>query len=208
MAAPAERLSSRPLGANNLLSEDRATPMDAMPNSSGPPQWRRLIAIALLVWIAMIGLDFFMHAGLLARLYTEPSPFLLPPSRAFALIPLGYLSFLLLAILIIWLARRLRIHTAGAGFLFGLELGAIIWGAFTLGLASISTANPPLLAGWFIGQAIELGVGGAVAGSALGGRPLKSVLLRVLALAIAAFVLSIALQAAGWAPAVRLNATP
>jgi hypothetical protein len=180
--------------------------MDAHPDSRGSPQSRRLIAIAFLAWIAMIGLDFFIHAGLLARLYTEPSPFLLPPSRAFALIPLGYLSFLLLAFLVLWLARRLGIHTARAGFLFGLQLGAIIWGAFALGLASISTANAGLLAGWFIGQAIELGVGGAVVGSALGDRPMKSLLLRVLALAIAAFVLTVALQSAGLAPSVRLDA--
>ncbi len=208
MPASAERLNSRPLGANNLRFEGLASPMDAPPDSSVSPQLRRLIAIALLAWIAMIGLDFLIHAGLLARLYAEPSPFLLPPSRAFALIPLGYLSFFLLAMLILWLARRLGVHTARAGFLFGLQLGAIMWGAFTLGLASISSAKPPLLAGWFIGQAIELGVGGAVAGSALGDRPLKSVLVRVLALVIAAFVLTVALQTAGLAPAVRLDAAP
>ena len=123
-------------------------------------------------------------------------------------IPLGYLSILLLAFLILWLARRLGIGGARAGLIFGVQLGAIIWGAFVLGLASISTATPSLLAGWFVGQTIELGAGGAVVGSGLGQRPLRSILLRVLALALAAFVVTVVLQIAGLAPAVQLDATP
>jgi tryptophan-rich sensory protein len=177
-------------------------------DSSEPPRLSRLIAVALLAWIAMIGADFLLHAGLLAQLYAEPRPFLLPPSRAFALIPLGYLAILLLVILLLWLARRLGIHGARAGFVFGLQLGAIIWGAFVLGLASISTASPSLLAGWLVGQAVELGVGGAVVGSGLGRRPLRSLLLRVLALTFAAFVVTIALQIAGLAPQARFNPRP
>ena len=177
-------------------------------DSPEPPRLSRLMAIALLAWIAMVGLDFFLHAGLLARLYTEPGPFLLPPSRACALVPLGYLSFLLLALLILWLARRLGIHGARAGLVFGLQLGAVIWGAFVLGLASISTASPSLLAGWFVGQTLELGVAGAVVGSGLGRRPMRSLLLRVLALTVAAFVVTIALQSAGLAPQIRLDANP
>ncbi len=182
--------------------------MNANADSSEPPRLSRLMAVAVLAWIAMIGVDFFLHAGLLARLYTEPSPFLLPPLRAFALIPLGYLSFLVMAVLILWLARRLGIHGARAGLVFGLQLGALMWGAFVLGLASISTASPSLLAGWLVGQAIELGVGGAVVGSGLGRRPLRSLLLRVLTLALTTFVVTIALQSAGLAPQIRLNSNP
>jgi len=177
-------------------------------DSSEPQRLSRLLAVAVLAWIAMIGVDFFLHAGLLARLYTEPSPFLLPPSRAFSLIPLGYLSFLLLALLLLWLARRMGIHGARAGFVFGLQLGALMWGAFVLGLASISTASPSLLAGWSVGQAVELGVGGAVVGSGLGRRRLRSLLLRVLALALAAFVVTIALQSAGLAPQIKFDPNP
>ncbi len=39
---------------------------------------RALILLTLLGWLSMIGFDFFLHAGLLARLYLTPSPFLLP----------------------------------------------------------------------------------------------------------------------------------
>lgn len=57
----------------------------------------RLALITLLSWLSMLGFDFFLNAGLLARLYLEPSPFLLPPAEAFRRIPIGYLSFLLTA---------------------------------------------------------------------------------------------------------------
>ena len=64
---------------------------------------RRISTITLLSWLSMIGFDLLLHAGLLARLYIEPSPFLLPPETAFRLIPLGYLSFLIMAFLMTWL---------------------------------------------------------------------------------------------------------
>jgi hypothetical protein len=45
----------------------------------------------VLGWLAMIGVDFFLHAGLLAPLYDWDSPFLLRPDEAFVRIPIGYL---------------------------------------------------------------------------------------------------------------------
>jgi hypothetical protein len=112
---------------------------------------RQRLIVALLAWLAMIGFDFFLHAGLLAKLYVEPSPFLLPPDRAFGLIPLGYASFLLLAFSLAWLAPYLSAGGSVKGFLFGLRVGILVWGALVLGLASISTASPALLLGWFVG---------------------------------------------------------
>jgi hypothetical protein len=52
------------------------------------------MCIGLLSWLAMLGVDFFFHGGLLATLYQQPSPFLLPPSDAFRRIPLGHLAAL------------------------------------------------------------------------------------------------------------------
>ena len=66
-----------------------------------PIATRRLVHITLLSWLAMLGIDFFVHGGLLATLYLQPSPFLLPPEQAFRRIPLAYVSFLLLAILLV-----------------------------------------------------------------------------------------------------------
>jgi hypothetical protein len=85
--------------------------------------WRKGIPLIFLAWLAMIGFDLFWHAGVAAGLYAQPDPFLLAPERAFALIPIGYLSFLLLAVLLVWLAARVGVDTARAGATFGLKLG-------------------------------------------------------------------------------------
>jgi hypothetical protein len=142
-------------------------------------------------------LTFFLRAGVLARLYVEPSPFLLSPERAFALNPVGHLSFLGLTILLIWLMVRLGIQGWRQGAVFGLKLGALTWGALVVGLLSISTASLALLIGWFLGQTIELGV----AGSGFKGVRLGRLFLQVLALVIGAFAITILLQTLGLAPA-------
>lgn len=166
---------------------------------------RRIVALGVLVWISMVAVDFFLHAGLLARLYAQPSPFLLSPEGAFALIPVGYLSFALLAGLVVWLAVALNIAGAGSGFWLGLRVGVLIWGALGLGLVSISTAPPALLLGWFAGQAVEMGIGGAVAGYGLRATRLKPLALRVGLLVVASIVLTIVLQTLGLAPAARIR---
>jgi hypothetical protein len=70
-----------------------------------------LAGVALLSWLSVIGFDFLLHASILAPLYAEPHSFLLPPERAFALIPVGYLSFLIFVILVLWLSVKLEIET-------------------------------------------------------------------------------------------------
>ncbi len=166
---------------------------------------RRLVGLAALVWLSMIAVDFFLHAGLLARLYTQPSPFLLPPQAAFVLIPLGYLSFLLLAALVVWLAATLHVAGARPGFLFGLKLGALIWAALVMGLASISTAPPAILLGWFGGQTIEMGIGGAVAGYGLYSARLRPLVLRVGLMLLGSITITILLQTLGLAPATTVR---
>jgi hypothetical protein len=116
----------------------------------------RLVGVTLLAWFAVLGFDFFLHGGLLARLYAEPSPFLLPAEDAFRLIPLGYLSFLVFIILLVWLMVRQNIGGGSRGLVFGLQVGALVWGSLVLGLLSISTASLALMAGWFIGQTVGL----------------------------------------------------
>ncbi len=165
---------------------------------------RSLILLTLLGWLSMIGFDFFLHAGLLARLYLTPSPFLLPATSAFRLIPVGYLSFLILSLILVWLMTRLQITRAWPGGVFGLQLGGAMWGALVIGLFSISTAEPLLLLGWFVGQTVELAIGGAVIGSGLAGTSLRRLGLMVLALLIVWVLLTIGLQALGLAPAIRV----
>jgi hypothetical protein len=161
--------------------------------------------IALLAWLGMVGFDFLLHGGLLARLYMQGSPFLLPPLDAFRLIPLGYAAFLLLAVLLVWLMRLAGVTGARSGFWFGLQLGGLAWGALVLGLASISTIPLPLAAGWWAGQTLELGVGGAIAGRALEAGLKRGLVLSVVAGVLACLVVTVALQSLGLAPAVIIN---
>ena len=165
---------------------------------------RNLSTITLLSWLSMLGFDFFLNAGLLSWMYLNPSPFLLPPERMFKLIPLGYLSFLLMAVLLCWLMVSHDVFGRLEGSLFGLKLGGLMGGAGMLGIASISTAEFSLLFGMFIGQTIELGIAGAVIGSALGGTSLKRLSIAVSFFVISSLVITIMLQAMGLAPAAQL----
>jgi len=171
----------------------------ALPNSA-----RRIALTILLGWLAMLGFDFLLHGALLAGLYVQPGPFLLSPAQAFALIPVGYLSFLLLSCTLTWLMVRLSVLGGLEGALFGLKLGALVWGALVLGLASISTAGPALLAGWFAGQVAELALAGYMVGSALAGGNLKRLFRDVLILIVLFAIATIALQSLGIAPSVRI----
>lgn len=165
----------------------------------------RFMLIAVLSWLSMIGSDFLLHGGFLARFYIEPSGFLLPPAQAFKLIPLGYLSFLVLSCLLVWLMGLLRIAGAKQGLLFGIKLGAFVWGAMVLGLLSITTANPLLLLGWFIGQSLELGIAGGFAGSAFAETKMTRLFGAVILLLVICVILTIVLQNVGIAPAIRVS---
>ena len=169
---------------------------------TGAGQTLMLIAAA---WILSLGFDLFLHAGLLAHLYVEPSPFLLPPEEAFRRIPFGYLTFLIFTASLYWLLRRLDSRGAWAGFRLGAAAGAVVWGAHVIGLYSIATAGLPLLAGWWIGQTIELGLAGGVISAVAGGARLKRVWGIVIAAVVVCLAATIVLQSIGWAPAMRLE---
>jgi hypothetical protein len=157
--------------------------------------------IVLLSWLSMLGTDFLLHAGLLSWIYLEPSPFLLPPEIMFRLIPLGYLSLLLMTVLLSWLMATHDVDGWLKGSLFGLKLGGLMGGGGMLGLASISTAEFSLLCGWFVGQTIEIGIAGAVIGSALGGGSIRRLFMMVSAFVIFSLIITVVLQAVGLAPA-------
>lgn len=174
-------------------------------NREGIISLKRVALLVALSWLSMIGFDFFLHGGLLAAFYVQPSPFLLPLEQAFRLIPLGYLSFLLLAILLVWLMLRLEVLGWRDGFVFGLKLGALVWGAMVLGLMSISTASAWLLIGWFFGQTIELGIAGMFAGSGLSGARLIRLFMAVIGLILFSILITVVLQSIGIAPALRVK---
>ena len=167
----------------------------------GPSRIALSIAAA---WLMSLGFDVFLHGGLLARLYMEPNSFLLGPADAFRRIPLGYMAVLILTAALYWLLRRLGVRGAVAGTRYGAAAGAVMWGSFTVGLYSISTATLPLLAGWWIGQTVELGLAGAVLGAAQDGVPLKRIWSLVAVAVVLCFVATVAMQSLGLAPAARI----
>ncbi len=167
---------------------------------------RRLIFIGFLSWLSMLAVDFFLHGGLLASLYVQPTPFLLPPEDLFRLIPLGYSAALLSTVLLLWLMLRLGLSGWRRGLVFGLQLGALIGGAGALGLLSASTAGLNWLVGLFVAQTIQMGIAGGVAGSGLAGTRLRALLVKVAVLVFLLVAVTIALQSIGLAPAVRLGA--
>lgn len=173
-----------------------------MNNSEISPSFWFYVRLTLLAWFVIVGFDFFIHAGLLAGIYTEPAPFLLPPEQAFVMIPIGYLSFLALAFLLLWLMVKIGIQGWRRGAIFGLQFGVISGASSTLGLFSISTVPPIFLAGWSIGQVVELCIAGMVLGSGLANQRLGRLFIKVLVFVIGAFALTIVLQNVGIAPVV------
>jgi len=158
-----------------------------------------VVAVAA-AWFLSVGFDLFLHAGVLARLYARPSPFLLPAWDAFRRIPLGYAAFLVLTLALSWLFRRIGVRGALAGFRLGLLAGLVLWGAWSLGLWSVSVAEGDLLVGWWIGQGIELALAGAVLGAAAAGTTTRALLTKVGAAVLLLVVAVVAMQVAGLAP--------
>jgi len=173
-------------------------------DGSGDRGARHVLSTIGAAWVLSLGVDLFLHAGLLARLYTEPSPFLLQAEDAFRRIPLGYASFLALTVGLYWLLRLLKVEGLVGGFRHGLVAGGAVWGAFVIGLYSISTAPLSLLLGWWFGQTLELGLAGAVLGAAAGGVSLRRIWVVVIVVVITSMVVTIVLQSLGFAPAMKL----
>jgi len=149
----------------------------------------------------MLGVDLFLHAGVLAPLYDWDSPFLLRPQEAFVRILAGWGALLVLAVALVWLLPRLGVRQGRYGALVAAVGGAVAWGALLLGLWSISTARPELLAAWWLGQTAELALGGYVVGAALGGiRFRRLVVLAIVVIAIGV-TSAVVLQSIGYASA-------
>ena len=154
-------------------------------------------------WLVSLGFDLFLHAGALAALYARPSAFLLSADTAFRRIPLGYGSFLVLTAALWWLFRRVGVRDWFAGLRLGLLAGLILWGAWTLGLYSISVAEGDLLIGWWLGQGAETGLAGAFLGAATSGMERRRYLTKAAAVAAVLVVATVVLQVMGLAPAMK-----
>ena len=162
------------------------------------------IKLGLIAWLAMLGFDFFLHGGVLAGIYTGESQFLLPSMEAFRRIPLGYLSFLITAFFLLWIALRLDINNVKDGLLMGLGLGVVMWAAFGLGMYSITTAEPSTLLAWVVSESLKMALAGGLIGVALRDQNLRQAFKIALVAAIFLVLLTIILQSLNLAPSTQI----
>ena len=183
-----------------------------MPESLGGPtgarsssRLARPVVTGLLAWLTMLGVDLFLHAGVLAPLYDWDDPFLLRPEQAFQRIPAGWGAFLALAVALVWSLPRLGVRRGRDGALVAAAGGAFVWGALLIGVWSISTADPTLLAGWWLGQTAELALGGYVVGAALAGVRIRMLVLLAAVVIVIGATTAVVLQSIGYAPVPVIN---
>ncbi len=103
--------------------------------------YRRGFVSILLSWMIFIGIDFLFHASLLSTFWDQDIPALKPLGELAALIPLGYLSFLLLTALIgyvFFLKFKTKPETRRV-FQFGLVFASLFSLSNFLGLFSYVT---------------------------------------------------------------------
>ena len=165
----------------------------------------RYVQLTLLVWVAMMGVDFFLHGGIFAALYVQDSAFLLPAMDAFLRIPFGYLAILATAGLLVWIVGQTSARGWRKGLPTGLALGAVMGASSSLGLYSISTASPQLLAAWFAAQVLEMGTAGVVIGQGLAMDKLRSLTLAVIFGLVFLVLVTIVLQNVGLSPSVVIR---
>jgi hypothetical protein len=169
-----------------------------------PVSRRRLIQITALAWFAVIGLDFFLDAGLLARFYRWDLPGFLPPLKMFQFIPFGYAAFLLWTILLVWLMTRLSITGFRAGAIFGLKVGILLAAAGFFGQVSVFALPARMLLLWLVANTSIFTIAGAVTGAALAAQRLRPIARRVVALVLLCLVGGIVLQNIGPNPAAKI----
>jgi hypothetical protein len=168
-----------------------------MPGEHQQKNRRRYVQLTLLVWAAMIGVDFFLHGGVFAAIYDQVSPFLLSAEDAFRRIPLGYLALLATSALLVWIFNQASIRGWRKGLALGLLMGAVMAISFTFGLYSISTASAQLLVTWFVAQVFEIAIAGAIIGQGLQVLSLRRLTITIIIGFVLFFVGTIVMQSAG-----------
>jgi hypothetical protein len=164
------------------------------------PTPQRLIQATALAWVSMIGLDLLMNAGVLAPFCRWEQPGLLSPAKMFQYIPLGYASFLLWCITLVWLVRQTHSYGALVGARFAAKLGGLLGGAAFLGGLSIFSIAPVTLFCWALDCLADFTLAGAVIGAGLTAPRLGPIVRRVFAVLALCVVFTIALQTVGLAP--------
>lgn len=163
----------------------------------------RRLRLTLVVWLAMLGLDFLLNGALFAGMYQGEHAFMLAPSEAFRRIPLGYLAFLIVAAGVVQLVHRLRVTWPADGVRLGLWIGVVLaatWGLGLYSIASLSAQVALALAGIWLALVVAA-AGVAAAGN--GQRSLRGLALRVGAFDVICIAIVITLQSVGMVPTLK-----
>ena len=156
--------------------------------------------VALLAWLAMLGLDLLLNGALFARMYRDGGPFFLAPIDAFRRIPLGYAAFLILAIGIVEIAYRLRTTGLANGVRLGLALGSVLAAIWSLSLFSIATLHAEVALAFALVWLALLVVGSVVAAVGLARASLRGLAIEVVAFDVLCVLTVVALQTFGMVP--------
>ncbi|MFC1564347.1 hypothetical protein ACFL6G_05385 [candidate division KSB1 bacterium] len=99
---------------------------------------KRFTTAVLLSWLIFLMIDFILHASLLAKLWQSGYPALKSLKELALLIPTGYLSFLILTILVCWIYLTFYREDPGLKqtIKFGVVFGGLFSAANMLGLYS------------------------------------------------------------------------
>lgn len=100
---------------------------------------------------------------------------------------------------------RFNPPTIRRAFSFGLKLGGLIWGGFTLGLISISTVDPYLALAWFFGQTVGLGIGAVAIHIVSTASSLRRPVLVAFVWILIMIVATVLLQSLGIVPTLRIS---
>ncbi len=172
--------------------------------ASKPSTVTRRLRVALVVWLAMLGLDFLLNGALFAGMYQGGGAFMLAPSEAFRRIPLGYAAFLILAAGIVEIAYRVRVLRIADGIRLGLAIGGVFGAVWGLSLYSIATLGAPVALAFAVIWLLLAVLGSAVAATGLSATSLRGLLLRVAAFDVLCAVIVIGLQSFGVVPTTRV----
>jgi len=91
---------------------------------------KRFIKSALLAWIVFIGIDFLMHASILESLWAEEIQAIKSSVDLAILIPMGYLSFLFLTLLVGFVFVRIYTQQPKTASMF--KFGVIFGGLYAI----------------------------------------------------------------------------
>ena len=157
----------------------------------------KLIGIS---WLAVVGFDFFLHAGLLAHLYQGDNPGILPPLDAFYRIPIGYFAFLFNIALVYFIIIKIDVNDRKEIIKLIMTIGIVLSLSSTLAQFSILQVNPLLLFGWGLGQMLQFTLMGVIIGFGYTGYSQKKLFICVFIFVFLVIVFTIIMQNIGLSP--------